>query len=494
MTCCYRQYEQIIKHSFLFVLLFLLSACATQIPVDQRDNVRQEIDRVAEETVSALIETKPEIQQSLDSAVGYFAGRVSATKLPILGGAYGLGVLVNNDDDSRTYLNIKRYDVGAGLGAGRLRGLVIIEDENTFEQIRNGAWRSAAGIETAAGEASSSALATPEGLQVHVIGESGAGAVATARLVNFSVNNDLTDNGLSDISIPNTGFKSVDPEQEHAPRTWDRSLPFLAQKVIDEGYDLPLPYGISINYSNVSQDMYLGSLNVGLNGSEIVPFEFVSFENAVANSEAVQLKIDAWLFPFMNVYGMIGRVDGEAPVDVLLDGNGMLDILGINCPSPDPLCLFLKDNIITLPIKAPFAGTTYGVGAVLAGGWNNWFVTIPFNFTYADMDTTKTEGIATTVTPRFGRVIGLERYGNLALYAGGNYLNAELDVAGTVYLPVPGGDSLQVDYEIEQKNKDKWNILLGYNWDITRRWSWMAEYNGFIGSREAFITSITYRY
>lgn len=484
----------LIRCPFQLILLSLLSACASQIPIEERDAVRREADRVAEETVSTLIDRNPEIQQQLDDSAGFLAGRMSATKLPLLGGAYGLGVLVNNDDETRTYMNITRYDVGAGLGAGTLRGLVIIEDHETFEQIRTGAWRSAAGLEAGAGGVSSSAVSSPEGVQVHVIGESGVGAVATARLVNFSVNEDLTDSGLSDISIPNTRFKSVGPEQEHAPRTWNRRLPFLAQKVIDEGYDLPLPYGLSITYSNVTQDMLLGSLNVGLNGSEIVPFEFVSFENAVANSESVQLKIDAWLFPFMNVYGMVGRVDGEAPVDVVLDGNGMLDILGISCPPPDPLCALLQDRTITLPIDAPFSGTTYGVGAVLAGGWNNWFVTIPINFTYADMDTTKTEGIATTVTPRVGRIFGLNNYGNLALYAGGNYLNAELDVAGTVFLPVPGGDDLRVDYEIEQKNKDKWNVLLGYNWDITRRWSWMAEYNGFIGSREAFITSATYRY
>ena len=79
------------------------------------------------------------------------------------------------------------------------------------------------------------------------------------------------------------------------------------------------------------------------------------------------------------------------------------------------------------------------------------------------MHTTQTEGIAATVTPRVGHVFNLSRYGNLALFAGGNYPHAELDVAGTVYLPVPGGDDLQVDYRIEQKNPDKWNLVLGYN-------------------------------
>ena len=107
------------------------------------------------------------------------------------------------------------------------------------------------------------------------------------------------------------------------------------------------------------------------------------------------------------------------------------------------------------------------------------------------MDTTKTEGIAITFTPRFGRVLNLGNKGNLALFAGGNYLKAEFTVTGTVSTPE---GNLVIDYTIEQSNKDRWNLLLGYNWDFNKRWSWFLEYDGFIGSREAFITSVTRRF
>ena len=50
------------------------------------------------------------------------------------------------------------------------------------------------------------------------------------------------------------------------------------------------------------------------------------------------------------------------------------------------------------------------------------------------------------------------------------------------------------DYIIDQENKDKWNALLGFNWDINKRLSWSAEYNGFIGSRDAFISSLSWKY
>jgi hypothetical protein len=53
---------------------------------------------------------------------------------------------------------------------------------------------------------------------------------------------------------------------------------------------------------------------------------------------------------------------------------------------------------------------------------------------------------------------------------------------------------LEIDYIIDQKNKDSWNALLGFNWDINKRLSWSLEYDGFIGSRDAFITSFSWKY
>jgi len=487
-----------INSRFAICSAFLaISICScTTIPVAERDQIRQEVNDSADATIATLIGKEPELQKELDESVGYCAARVSATTVVVVGGGHGLGVCYDNEHGTRTYLNINRFDLGAGLGAGKYSVLIMFRDTEVLREFTSGTWKSALGTQSAAGDKGVATIVPNRDYVVRYLSESGAVLSVTARMVGISVNEDLTDTGISAVSIPNTGFIAADRQGPDAPRQWDHKLPFLAQRVIDEGYDLPLPYGLGLTYANVDQDMVLENLEVGLGGGEKEPFEFVSFENASAESESAQFKLDAWLFPFMNVFAMVGKLDGKAPIDVLLDGNGMLDQIGEDCSGlpPSALCLFLEDRTITLPIKAPFSGKTYGLGTVLAGGWNNWFVTIPFNVTFADMDTTETDGLAITVTPRAGRVLNLGRGGNLALYGGGNYLKAELTVDGTVYLPVPGGDSLQVDYTIEQANTDRWNLLAGGNWDINKRWSIMAEYNGFIGSRDAFISSLTWRY
>jgi hypothetical protein len=190
---------------------------------------------------------------------------------------------------------------------------------------------------------------------------------------------------------------------------------------------------------------------------------------------------------------MIGQVDGRAPVDVVVDGNGFLEALEVNCdrPPPSPLCPLLQDKFYTLPINAGFEGNTYGIGMTLAAGWNGWFVTIQFNWTYADMVGSETDGSSFTATPRGGYLFNLGRAGSIAAFLGGNYLNSDLTVDGVATAP---GTDLTFDYVIDQKNKDEWNAVAGFNWDFSRNLSWSLEYNGFVGSRTAWISSLVWRY
>ena len=108
------------KVILVVALLIGLSACTT-IPPDERADIRAEIDKAAAETIARVVAEDPSTQTALDTAVGYLVGRVSATKVPIIGGGYGLAVVYDDEEDTRTYLNISRADVGAGLGAEQYR-------------------------------------------------------------------------------------------------------------------------------------------------------------------------------------------------------------------------------------------------------------------------------------------------------------------------------------------------------------------------------------
>ena len=101
--------------SILIILTSFLFVACTTVPVDERATVRQEINDALDTTLEALTTTDPEFQRKIDSSVGYFASRVSATKIPVFGGGYGIGVLLDKERNSRTYMNLTRFDVGAAL-------------------------------------------------------------------------------------------------------------------------------------------------------------------------------------------------------------------------------------------------------------------------------------------------------------------------------------------------------------------------------------------
>jgi len=197
---------------------------------------------------------------------------------------------------------------------------------------------------------------------------------------------------------------------------------------------------------------------------------------------------------------MYGKVDGSVDLDVFLDGNLILDRRGTDCSRPlvrPPLCDALEDQIISFPVRADVDVESWGYGAILAGGWKGWFVTIPATVTYANPKGRVADGSSLTVTPRFGRLFDLGNLGSMAVFLGGNYLDSDITIDGSFTFAgdeVPALEGLALDYRIGEKNTDHWNVVTGFNWDISKRLSWTAEYDGFTGSREALISSLNLRF
>jgi hypothetical protein len=304
-------------------------------------------------------------------------------------------------------------------------------------------------------------------IPAYVVNDSGANVSGSAVLVNLSRNEELTDSGLNKTTLPMRDTKSPGSQTEHSPRKWDRVLPFYGQRVIDLGYDLPLPIGISFIYVDTYQHMDLDELEVGAGGSGAnVPIDFVAFSDNDNHTQTPQIKVDAWIFPFMNVFGTFGRITGEANVNFALNGDDLLDQLEIDCSGiiSHPACGVLEGKeTVPFNVNVDVDGYSYSLGTVLAGGWRSYFLAVPLTFTYADMDRTNSEGIVFSAVPRAGKLFQFEDDRSLAVYGGVSYLDSELRIDGNQ--PIPGTD-LSIDYKIRQENTDKWQGLVGANFNI----------------------------
>jgi hypothetical protein len=61
--------------------------------------------------------------------------------------------------------------------------------------------------------------------------------------------------------------------------------------------------------------------------------------------------------------------------------------------------------------------------------------------------------------------------GTLAVFSGGTYLRAEVDITGQIHIETPGGpvgDITTLAFRISQRNKNRWNALLAFNREMTR--------------------------
>lgn len=276
---------------------------------------------------------------------------------------------------------------------------------------------------------------------------------------------------------------------------WPRALPFFAQEVIDLGFELPKTFGIAIIPNLISQDLILKDLKIGSNGSEMVPMDFVQFGTARAENENLQIKADVWLFPFLNLYATFGKMKGNAATPISIKGKDLVEFLGGSCDGlfPLPTC---NKNIASIA-DPHYTGSNISFGFTLAMGWDRFFVALPVTYIITDLNILEDNVKAFQISPRIGISSDAGKWGTLSTFVGITYLNAELDVAGKLTFDtadIPGEESTsELDFIINQENADKYNYLIGFNWDVTKSWSFHSE-AGFGGSRESFIASTTYRF
>ncbi|MBW2443616.1 MAG: hypothetical protein JRH12_24305 [Deltaproteobacteria bacterium] len=264
-----------------------------------------------------------------------------------------------------------------------------------------------------------------------------------------------------------------------------RALPVWGEKVRAMGYDLPLPFGAGVNLVYMEQGIDVRNLKIGF-GSADTKIERVIFSDSHVRDMAATARLDLWLLPFVNIYGILGYIDGEAELDVKLPGIS-IDVPGFgSIPILDP-------NTLNLDID--YSGATYGGGITLAGGYKNFFGSVDANYTYTDIDIVNGDIKTLTISPRVGILVDPSVVaGSFALWIGAMYMDYEQKVTDTVNLREldPRLPSAHLDFAIEIKNEEPWNFLIGGQWEITKRWQMTVE--GGVGNRRQFIFGTTFRF
>lgn len=325
------------------------------------------------------------------------------------------------------------------------------------------------------------------------------------------------------------------------------SLPIWGEKATQKGYQLPYSAGVSVNYFWQESDLTINNLEVGFNnGPQYNLDQIVRFNSAVATANAVNIRPDIWLFPFLNVYGIFGKAQTSTAINA-----------GIWIPDADNNWT----ELTSFNSKANFDVTTFGIGFTPTIGVGGGWLALDMNVTWSDSDAFAKPAVAFVFGPRLGKTFNFRKpESNIAIWAGAFrvHLNSEtsgslplaevippnnaqekvdngiqkvgenqvkvddwwnglsnaqkanpankakyetankaLETAGNFLNAIDGALSTAgtstVQYSLDKKQTEMWNFIVGSQYQYNRHIMLRAEV-GFLGTRTQFLTGIQYRF
>lgn len=285
-------------------------------------------------------------------------------------------------------------------------------------------------------------------------------------------------------------FANSSPETEST-----EFLPIWGDEARAEGYELPEPFGIGVNYMNMRQNIIVDSiklsgLSLGAGMGDLGKVLDIGVGHTRERSESEMAKLDVWILPFLNIYGIIGHTKGTSKTEIA--SVSLMDI-------PLPVEKGTSFNL-------SFKGTTYGAGTTLVGGYDNWFSALDINYTETQFDILDGNISAFTLTPRVGyrfTTPGVDTLhlapGKLSIWVGSMYQDVQQEFKGSINdLKMPasmeGLSSLAKDgrFDVKQHLQSPWNMLVGAQYEMTRNFNVITEI-GF-AERNSFYVSGEFRF
>jgi len=328
---------------------------------------------------------------------------------------------------------------------------------------------------------------------------------------------------------------------------YEYALPIWGEKATKKGFKLPYSAGVSVNYFWQESDLVIDNLLVGFNNGPMQNLDqVIRFDGAKSTASALNIRPDIWLFPFLNVYGIFGKVQSSTEINA-----------GLWVPDANNNW----SEVLTFGSKANFNGTTAGLGLTPTIGVGGGWLALDMNVAWTDIDALEQPAMSFIFGPRLGKTFKFanpER--NIAIWAGAFRVHIKSETTGSLAIKdvLPGGDAQQkvdnaiesvngkqaqvdtwwnglppveqakpsnkakyetankaldaagnllngldsalstienstVQYSLDKRQENAWNFIVGSQYQYNRHLMLRAEV-GFLGTRSQFMTSLQYRF
>ena len=323
-------------------------------------------------------------------------------------------------------------------------------------------------------------------------------------------------------------------------------LPIWGDKAVEAGFDIPYSAGLGVNYLWQESEVVISELMVGVNNSQLFDLdEIVRFNDATATSNIVNFRPDFWLFPFLNIYGIIAVSETSTAVD-----------LGIWAPNGTS-----TEELFNYKTTANFNANSLGFGITPTVGIGGGWLALDMNFTWTDIPELDRPNKSFVFGPRLGKSFQFKNpESNIAIWVGGfrvkfgddlttgsialgevlpeegnlqgrideglekiaiksqelddwynslsppqQIVNAPKYNAATRVLgaanslltslseAVDNAQNATINYSLDKRLKDKWNFITGAQFQLNKHWMLRAEF-GFLKSRTQVLAGLQYRF
>ena len=260
-------------------------------------------------------------------------------------------------------------------------------------------------------------------------------------------------------------------------------LPIWGTEAEARGYQIPLPFGVGVTAYSARQPVNIQDLQLGRNGEPPVSVKnFLQIDRVDTSQQNVSAKIDVLVFPFLDVYVLLGYTTGTT--------NGLIQVPG------ETIGGIIEPRVLQL--NASFSGPTYGGGVTLQGGFkvSDWRDLTAFVVADANRTKTKlsfenetliadTKPVASVFSARAGLHGTVGPSMAAGIWIGAMYQRIQQEVAGSVA-------NTDLQFVVVQSPTKPWNTLVGGIVEFGKDFVVLLE--GGLGARMSILGAAVYRF
>jgi hypothetical protein len=255
-----------------------------------------------------------------------------------------------------------------------------------------------------------------------------------------------------------TASKDSTQEDSHFLPLFKRNIPKEYREHV------PLPIGISFNYVHQVMPIEIMDAKVEIPGMPLPP-GFVRGGSIKPFTDSYIARLDAWLLPFLNVYGTAGHFSGDAKE------------LNFNLAAPVAL---------PIPSQVSYSGSSFGFGLTGAFAYRAFFASYDVNWNWAKPDVTNQLRV-TNQGPRLGVLVSPKKI-QCKIYGGAYRTSISGGQKGTITLE----NGIPIVFNIKVRPAKAWSPIAGSEISLTRHIVAGAE--GAVGHTKQLVLTTGYRF